>query len=117
MVRKVGEAIGNETLEYGCDVVLIYERTKEELRAGLNVKEAMKKGYSNAFSASFDITIYLSIQIQPSSNEEGAPIGITILLETFTVPAFIESSKATAFQLVQLVLLIFCLKYILLFVP
>ena len=34
--------------------VLIYERTKEELRAGLNGKEAMKKGYSNAFSAIFD---------------------------------------------------------------
>ena len=34
--------------------VLIYESTKEELRAGLNVKEAMKKGYSNAFSAIFD---------------------------------------------------------------
>ena len=34
--------------------VLIYERTKEELRRGLNVKEAMKKGYSNAFSAIFD---------------------------------------------------------------
>ncbi len=34
--------------------VLIYERTKEELRAGLNVKEAMRKGYSNAFSAIFD---------------------------------------------------------------
>ncbi len=34
--------------------VLIYERTKEELRRGLNVKEAIKKGYSNAFSAIFD---------------------------------------------------------------
>ena len=34
--------------------VLIYERTKEELRAGLNVREAMKKGYANAFSAIFD---------------------------------------------------------------
>lgn len=34
--------------------VLIYERTKEELRAGYNVKEAMKKGYANAFSAIFD---------------------------------------------------------------
>lgn len=34
--------------------VLIYERTKEELRKGLNVKEALKKGYSNAFSAIFD---------------------------------------------------------------
>jgi len=34
--------------------VLIYERTKEELRRGLNVKEAIAKGYSNAFSAIFD---------------------------------------------------------------
>ncbi len=34
--------------------VLIYERTKEELRRGLNVKEAISKGYSNAFSAIFD---------------------------------------------------------------
>ena len=34
--------------------VLIYERTKEELRKGLNVKEAIAKGYSNAFSAIFD---------------------------------------------------------------
>lgn len=34
--------------------VLIYERTKEELRAGLNVKDSMKKGYANAFSAIFD---------------------------------------------------------------
>ena len=34
--------------------VLIYERTKEELRRGLGVKEAITKGYSNAFSAIFD---------------------------------------------------------------
>ena len=34
--------------------VLIYERTKEELRKGLGVKEAINKGYSNAFSAIFD---------------------------------------------------------------
>ena len=34
--------------------VLIYERTKEELRRGLGVKEAINKGYSNAFSAIFD---------------------------------------------------------------
>ena len=34
--------------------VLIYERTKEELRKGLGVKEAMNKGYKNAFSAIFD---------------------------------------------------------------
>jgi SecD/SecF fusion protein len=34
--------------------VLIYERTKEELRKGLNVKDALGKGYANAFSAIFD---------------------------------------------------------------
>lgn len=34
--------------------VLIYERTKEELRKGLHVREAMRLGYSNAFSAIFD---------------------------------------------------------------
>ena len=34
--------------------VLIYERTKEELRRGLVIKEALNKGYSNAFSAIFD---------------------------------------------------------------
>ena len=34
--------------------VRIYERTKEELRAGSNVREAIKKGYANAFSAIFD---------------------------------------------------------------
>ncbi|NCC10724.1 MAG: protein translocase subunit SecDF [Bacteroidia bacterium] len=34
--------------------VLIYERTKEELRAGKGLKEALADGYSNAFSAIFD---------------------------------------------------------------
>ena len=34
--------------------VLIYERTKEELRAGKKIKEALAQGYSNAFSAIFD---------------------------------------------------------------
>ena len=34
--------------------VLIYERIKEELKKGLGVKEALSKGYSNAFSAIFD---------------------------------------------------------------
>jgi len=37
--------------------VLIYERTKEELRRGLSVKEALNKGYSNAFSAIFDSNV------------------------------------------------------------
>ncbi|MDE6266590.1 MAG: protein translocase subunit SecD [Muribaculaceae bacterium] len=34
--------------------VLIFERTKEELRAGKNVRQAIADGYSNAFSAIFD---------------------------------------------------------------
>lgn len=34
--------------------VLIYERTKEELRAGKGLKAAIADGYSNAFSAIFD---------------------------------------------------------------
>ena len=37
--------------------VLIYERTKEELRKGLSMKEALSKGYSNAFSAIFDSNV------------------------------------------------------------
>ena len=37
--------------------VLIYERTKEELRKGFSVKEALNKGYSNAFSAIFDSNV------------------------------------------------------------
>ena len=34
--------------------VLIYERTKEELRSGKTTKDALAAGYSNAFSAIFD---------------------------------------------------------------
>ena len=34
--------------------VLIYERTKEELRSGKGIKQAIAAGYSNAFSAIFD---------------------------------------------------------------
>ena len=34
--------------------VLIYERTKEELKAGKKLNEALSAGYSNAFSAIFD---------------------------------------------------------------
>ncbi len=34
--------------------VLIYERTKEEMKAGKKVREAMKAGYSYAFSAIYD---------------------------------------------------------------
>ena len=34
--------------------VLIYERTKEELAAGKGLKQALKEGYGNAFSAIFE---------------------------------------------------------------
>ena len=34
--------------------VLIYERIKEEMRAGKGIKQALAEGYSNAFSAIFD---------------------------------------------------------------
>ena len=34
--------------------VLIYERIKEEMRSGKGIKDALKAGYSNAFSAIFD---------------------------------------------------------------
>ena len=37
--------------------VLIYERIKEELCRGLGMKEALQKGYSNAFSAIFDSNV------------------------------------------------------------
>ena len=37
--------------------VLIYERTKEEMRTGKNVRQAISAGYSNAFSAIFDSNV------------------------------------------------------------
>ena len=37
--------------------VLIYERTKEELKAGKKVREALSAGYSNAFSAILDSNV------------------------------------------------------------
>ncbi|MDY5850753.1 MAG: protein translocase subunit SecDF [Prevotella sp.] len=37
--------------------VLIYERTKEELKSGKGIKQAVAAGYSNAFSAIFDSNI------------------------------------------------------------
>lgn len=37
--------------------VLIYERAKEELRAGKNLKKAISDGYENAFSAIFDANL------------------------------------------------------------
>ena len=40
--------------------VLIYERTKEELRAGKNIKQALADGYGNAFSRFSTLTSRLS---------------------------------------------------------
>ncbi|MCQ2257088.1 MAG: protein translocase subunit SecDF [Bacteroidaceae bacterium] len=37
--------------------VLIYERTKEEMRGGKNIAAAVSAGYSNAFSAIFDSNV------------------------------------------------------------
>ncbi len=37
--------------------VLIYERTKEEMRTGKNVRQALSAGYSNAFSAIIDSNV------------------------------------------------------------
>ena len=37
--------------------VLIFERTKEEMRAGKNINAAVAAGYSNAFSAIFDSNV------------------------------------------------------------
>ena len=37
--------------------VLIYERIKEEMKSGLGIKQALPKGYENAFSAIFDLNI------------------------------------------------------------
>ena len=37
--------------------VLIYERIKEEMRAGKGIKQAVAAGYSNAFSAIFDSNV------------------------------------------------------------
>lgn len=41
--------------------VLIYERIKEELRAGKGMKQAVSAGYSNAFSAIFDSNLTSAI--------------------------------------------------------
>ena len=46
MVLSIGMAVDAN--------VLIYERTKEELAAGKNIKTALADGYGNAFSAIFD---------------------------------------------------------------
>ena len=56
MKKKIlASFIGLATLGMAVDAnVLIYERTKEELRAGKNLKKSLDDGYKNAFSAIFD---------------------------------------------------------------
>ena len=49
MVLSLGTAVNAN--------VLIYERTKEELKSGKGIKQAVAAGYSNAFSAIFDSNI------------------------------------------------------------
>ena len=46
IVRTLGTAVDAN--------VLIYERIKEEMKKGLGLKDALRAGYSNAFSAIFD---------------------------------------------------------------
>ena len=71
--------------------VLIYERTKEELRAGKQVKEALADGYGNAFSAIFDSNLTSIITAVILYNVGTGPIrgfamtlGIGIVASFFT---------------------------------
>jgi len=71
--------------------VLIYERTKEEMRAGKNLKNAIDAGYSNAFSAIFDSNITTIITAVILYNFGTGPIkgfattlGIGIVCSFFT---------------------------------
>ncbi len=56
--------------------VLIYERIKEELKRGLSLKEALQKGYSNAFSAIFDsnVTSLITGFIPSVSSAHSSPL-------------------------------------------
>ncbi|MBO6190423.1 MAG: protein translocase subunit SecDF [Alloprevotella sp.] len=71
--------------------VLIYERTKEELRAGKNIKQAVASGYGNAFSAIFDSNVTSLITALILYNVGTGPIrgfaltlGIGIVASFFT---------------------------------
>ena len=82
--------------------VLIFERTKEELRAGKSVRMAIADGYSNAFSAIFD------------SNLTSVITGVILLLYgTYSIKGFattliigIICSFFTAVYLTRLVFII-----------
>ena len=71
--------------------VLIYERTKEELKAGKQLKTALAEGYGNAFSAIFDSNLTSIITAVILSNFGTGPIrgfamtlGIGIVCSFFT---------------------------------
>ena len=71
--------------------VLIYERTKEELRAGKGIKQAVAAGYGNAFSAIFDSNLTSIITALILYNVGTGPIrgfaltlGIGIVASFFT---------------------------------
>ena len=71
--------------------VLIYERTKEELRAGKGLKQAISAGYGNAFSAIFDSNLTSIITALILYNVGTGPIrgfaltlGIGIVASFFT---------------------------------
>ena len=71
--------------------VLIYERTKEELRAGKGLKQAVASGYGNAFSAIFDSNVTSLITALILYNVGTGPIrgfaltlGIGIVASFFT---------------------------------
>ena len=71
--------------------VLIYERTKEELRAGKGLKQAIAAGYGNAFSAIFDSNLTSIITALILYNVGTGPIrgfaltlGIGIVASFFT---------------------------------
>ena len=75
--------------------VLIYERTKEELRAGKNIKQALADGYGNAFSAIFDSNLTSIITAVILYNFGTGPIrgfattlfiGICVSTETESIP-------------------------------
>ena len=71
--------------------VLIYERTKEELRKGKNIRTALADGYGNAFSAIFDSNLPSNITAVILYNFGTGPIrgfamtlGIGIVASFFT---------------------------------
>ena len=69
--------------------VLIYERTKEELRAGKGIKQAIAAGYGNAFSAIFDSNLTSIITALILYNVGTGPIrGFALTLAIGIVASF-----------------------------